>query len=357
MRTTKAKATTTATTTAITGASGWAAAGLLGLAGVLGAGACSGQAPGEGDGGDGGAGGWTPPTYGDDFAAVWRDGRAELAGYDLTYPRYGQPRTGTAVMVTVTEPFNGEKRVKADAAGDETYEVVKLNLAEDFQTGVYDYNLMTSVFVATESANGLPAGSPTKVSFSAQEWCGQVFQQALFSKPRRGRSGVELATYSYFEDEADRPMDRMDHPAGGLAEEALVLWARGLAGPTLGRGESVELPVFRGLAVQRLGHVGPAWVAATLSRGEETEAIDTPSAGAFDCEVYRARVEGRDYAFYVDAAADGQRRIVKMTRSDGYALVLRGVERLPYWRLNGNADEAELEKFGMPRGGAARGGG
>ncbi|MEM9883181.1 MAG: septum formation inhibitor Maf, partial [Planctomycetota bacterium] len=89
---------------------------------------------------------WMPPAYGEDFGAVWYDGRAEMASYRLTYPRYGELREGTAVAVTVTEPFNGEQRVKADAVGDETYGVLKLNLMEDFPTGVYEYNLMTSVF-------------------------------------------------------------------------------------------------------------------------------------------------------------------------------------------------------------------
>ena len=326
-----------------------AAIGILATLTWAGSGACSGQG---GEDGAGGAGSrsWASPDYGSAFAETWRDGKAELAGYDLTYPRYGELRRGTAVAVTVTEPFNGEKRVKADAAGEGTYEVVKLNLAEDFQTGVYDYNLMTSVFVATESANGLPAGSATKVSFSAQEWCGQVYQHAWFGRPGRARPGVRLVWHSYFEQEADGTA-LMDHPAGGIAEDALMLWARGLAGPGLEAGAGARWPVFRSLAVQRLGHVGPAWVEAALSRDAETARVRTP-AGEFGCDVYRAEVEGREYAFYVDTAEGGDRRVVKVTRSDGYELVLRGVERLPYWRLNGNADEGQLEEFGVSRRGA-----
>lgn len=298
---------------------------------------------------------WTPPEYGQAFNAVWRDGNAELASYALTYPRYGELRTGTAVAVTVTEPFNPRKRVKADQPGEGTHGVIKLNLIEDFQTGVYDYNLMTSVFVATESANGLPAGSPTKVSFSSQEWCGQVFQQALFSKSKRGTPGVRQTVRSYFESEADRDTV-MDHPAGGMSEDALMLWARGLAGPTVATSrDSVELPVYRSMAVQRLGHVPAGWDRATLSRGDVLVTIET-AAGTFECEVLSAEVTGeagdRSYAFYVDVAEDGDRRLVKMTRSDGYAMELVGVERLPYWRLNGNADERELEKIGLERRGA-----
>ncbi len=292
---------------------------------------------------------WTSPAYDAAFSEVWHDGRAEMAAYDLTYPRYGELRTGTAVAITVTEPFDPEKRVKAYAVGQDTYGVVKLNLAEDFQTGVYDYNLMTSVFVATEPANGLPAGSPTKVSFSSQEWCGHVYQQSLFSKPRRGQAGVETTWHSYFESEADRNNHRMDHPRGGIAEDALMLWARGLAGPALEPGQSVEVPIFRSLAVQRLGHVEPAWIDGTLTRTADSVEVQTPEAGTYTCDVMTAEVDGRSYQFFVNAAEGEDRQIIKVTRSDGYELVLRGIERLPYWGLNDNADERELEKFNVSR--------
>ncbi|HEX8953647.1 MAG TPA: hypothetical protein VF945_17440, partial [Polyangia bacterium] len=39
----------------------------------------------------------------DDFWKVWGDGKAELDGYALVEPRYGQPREGTAVAIFVTE--------------------------------------------------------------------------------------------------------------------------------------------------------------------------------------------------------------------------------------------------------------
>jgi len=294
---------------------------------------------------------WTPPSYGEDYAKTWRDGSAELASYAMTTPRYGELRTGTAVAITVTEPFNPTARVKADAAGGDTFDVIKLNFVEDFQTGVYDYNLMTSVFIAAEPVHGLPAGSATKVSFSSQEWCGHVYQQALFSRAKRGTPGVRQTSHSYFEGEADQQLD-MDHPAGGFAEDALILWARGLAGPTLEPGESVELPMYRSVATQRLEHAPAKWDAATLTRAGKTVAVTTP-AGEFTCEIFVAAVASdkgdRQHTFYIDTAPDGDRRLVKMTRSNGYELQLLGVERLPYWNLQGNADERELKKIGLER--------
>ena len=41
------------------------------------------------------------------FWKTWGDGQAELSGYDLTYPRYGQLRKGVAVTIFVSETFAG----------------------------------------------------------------------------------------------------------------------------------------------------------------------------------------------------------------------------------------------------------
>lgn len=288
---------------------------------------------------------WTGPAFGQDFGAVWYDGKAEMAHYRLTYPRYGEQRDGTAVAITVTEPFRHDARVKADRPSEQDYNVVKLNLVEDFGTGVYDYNLMTSVFVTTRPAHGMPAGSASKVSFSAQEWCGHAYQQALFGQPERsGDRVVRYSLNSYFDGEADR-QETQPMPAGALSEDALYLWARGLAGPTLEPGASIKLPVYRSLAVQRLRHQAPAWETATLSRGETTESVSTP-AGTFDCERYTAAVRGsrgeRVWTFDVDATTP-ERRLVRVTRSDGYKLDLVAVERMPYWQLNREGHEQRLE--------------
>ena len=291
---------------------------------------------------------WTPPSYDENYVKTWHDGNAELASYTLTYPRYGELRTGTAVMVTVTEPFDPTARVKADALRDDTYSVIKLNLAEDFQTGVYDYNLMTSVFVATESANGLPPGSPTKVSFSSQEWCGHVYQQALFGQTKPGTPSAQQTSHSYFEGEADQHLD-MEHPQSGLAEDALILWARGLAGPALKPGESIDVPMYRSLAVQRLQHVRAQWDRATLSVRKDLTPLRTASGEDLAVRIYDATVFSdvgdRQYTFYIDS----HRRLMKMTRNDGYELELIDIERLPYWRLHDNADERELKKIGLTR--------
>jgi len=291
---------------------------------------------------------WTPPAYdAQSFKSIWYDGHAELASYALTYPRYGELRTGTAVAITVTEPFNPAKRVKADRVEANSYNVIKLNLVEDFQTGVYDYNLMTSVFAAMEPVNGLSAGAATKVSFSSQEWCGHVYQQALFSGIRDGKQGVRQTSHSYFETEADESKT-LDHPQGGIAEDALILWARGLAGPSLKPGESINVPVYRSMAIQRLLHMPATWDSTVLTHHQSEHSIQTP-LGTYTCTQMTAKIQSdagaREYTFYVEK--NDHRRLIAMERNDGYRLTLTGVDRMTYWSQHGNKDETELKRLNL----------
>ncbi|MEL6545566.1 MAG: hypothetical protein AAFQ82_13125, partial [Myxococcota bacterium] len=75
------------------------------------------------------------PRFDDAFWDHWGDGKAELAGYDLTYNRYGQSRSGVAISIFVTETFSNQARVKADPGmhpKSDEYPVMKLNLVKDY---------------------------------------------------------------------------------------------------------------------------------------------------------------------------------------------------------------------------------
>lgn len=304
---------------------------------VCGAGAGGGQGP---------APDAAAPELGDAFWDHWGDGRAELAGYDLVTRRYGEERRGTAVAIFVTEPFSEEARVKAERTGPGTFQVLKLNLVQDFPTGVYDYNLMTSAFVALEPAAGLSAGAPVKVSFSGQEWCGHVYQQAIFR-----RDGVDHVLHSYFEGEADR-RDTLEARSGGTSEDVLPLWARGLAFPEVAPGDTVTVPALTSLERSRLAHVEAAWEEAELSRAADVREVTVP-AGTFRVREARATLRGpageRSWSFLVEEEAP--RRIVAWETGDGERAELLGADRMPYWELNGPGGEEHLERFGLrPRG-------
>jgi hypothetical protein len=276
------------------------------------------------------------------FWKTWGDGKAELAAYDLTFTRYGAPRGGVAVAIFVPEIFSNELRVKADPgkhpAADE-FPVMKLNLVQDFPTGIYDYNLMTSAFSTLAAVNGHPAGAPAKVSFSSQEWCGQAYAQLLFDS-----DAIRHESHSYFDGEADQA-GKLAYPVGGVSEDALLLWARGWAAPRLGPGESREVPILRSLAYARLRHKPTDWAKATLSRAAQPARAVVP-AGTFTADVYRAAIRGGPtWTFHVERSAP--HRIVQWERSDGEKAVLIRGARLKYWEMNAKGQERSLAEIGL----------
>ncbi len=135
------------------------------------------------------------PAATPDFKVYWNDGKAEISSYTLQQSRYGELHEGEATMIFVTEPFSKSKQVKLDNYKNykDKVEVLKLNAVRKFNTGIYPYSTMTSIFSPYESS-----GQALKVSTSVQEWCGHAFMQ--FN--RRGNK-IKIAGKSYFESEGD----------------------------------------------------------------------------------------------------------------------------------------------------------
>jgi hypothetical protein len=129
----------------------------------------------------------------------WYSGKAEITSYKLQQSRYGELRSGSAVFIFVTEPFSRSKQVKLDnpsSAGDDKVSVLKLNSTRKFNTGIYPYSLMQSVFTPADLYNN---PKTIKTSMSGQEWCGHVFQQLNLSN-----EGYDVSQFSYFESEGDK---------------------------------------------------------------------------------------------------------------------------------------------------------
>jgi hypothetical protein len=272
-----------------------------------------------------------------DFWKHWGDGRAEVNGYRLTQPRYGAAREGTAVYVFVTESFSDRLRVKADPSrhpDDAVYPVMKLNVVRDFNTGIYDYNVMTSTFLRV--ATGWPVA---KVSFSSQEWCGHVWHQIV---PRGGR--VDGVFHSYFDGEADGSED-LHLPEGAVFEDALPVLLRGLEEAFLEAGESRSVPFLPSMLHSRLTHTPLAWTTAEISRSENTETVIVP-AGRFEVTAYTVEGEdGRRLTFAIEAAPP--HRLIRQTGPGGEELALKGSSRMAYWKLNAPGSEKHLEEIGL----------
>jgi len=135
-----------------------------------------------------------------EFSDYWFQGQAELTSYKLEQARYGEVHPGSAVLIFVTEDFSGQKQVKLDnpqQAGTDAVKVLKLNATRKFNTGVYPYSMMASVFTPL---NYEPS-STLKITASSQEWCGHTFSQLN----NRG-NGFQMSLKSYFESEGDKEL-------------------------------------------------------------------------------------------------------------------------------------------------------
>lgn len=281
------------------------------------------------------------PSFDAEFWGLWGDGQAEISSYRLTIPRYGEPRPGIALTIFVTEPFLEKLRVKADSgAAADAFPVLKLNLIKDFQTGIYDYNEMTSSFVGLKPSGKRPAGALTKASFSSQEWCGHVYHQLLFGPER-----IAETLHSYFEGEADNERELV-MPADGVSADQLPLWARGMAAPAIQPGQQLEVAYLPSLEFSRHAHKPLRWGRARLLRELEPEKIVVP-AGRFDAEVFRVEeIDGFRTTYWVQA--EQPRLLLKWESSSGEEAEMVKSARLKYWELNGPDGVRAMRDIGLP---------
>ena len=282
------------------------------------------------------------PAFTEDFWRRWGDGKGELSGYDLIFPRYGELRKGVAITVFVTETFSNSLRVKSDPGNHpktDEFPVMKLNLVEDFSTGIYDYNLLTSAFVALSPVNGRAAGSPTKVVFSSQEWCGGVWGQLLFDS-----GSARLTSHSYFDGEADQSRV-LAVPSDALSGDALLLWARGFAAPVLSPGDRREVPFVRSIEAARLGHRPVETIHATLSREAGSARVTVP-AGTFDVDRRTVEIAGGP-TWKIAVESSEPHRVIQWETSDGEKASLLASDRLEYWKLHSEKDLPALGHLGL----------
>jgi hypothetical protein len=277
------------------------------------------------------------------FWIRWADGQAELSSYRLTTPRYGEPRSGTAVLVYVLEEMDRETWIKNDrgTVPDERRTVVmKLNHAAQFQTGVYPYSVMTSVF-SPVGVLGRERFAPTRIVLTSQEWCGQVYHRIM---PRADRFESELRSYFSSEGEISRNVSTRPY---ALYEDALLIQLRELDDPFAGGGDwSGDL--VPSLWHMRRTHRPLAPVPATIERSDGTLENGIPVT-RFDL-----RYDGLRRTFEVEKS--WPRRILRWMTSEGELAELVETERLRYWEQNAEADETYRQRFGLqPRGWAVLG--
>jgi hypothetical protein len=278
-----------------------------------------------------------------DFWAHWGDGKAEISAYGLVQPRYGKLHEGGhAVLIFVTEDFSWSERVKADPGqhpADDVRPVLKLNSSRTFDTGIYTYDVMTSVFARVDPGDGMAALDPIKISFSAQEWCGMVYDELTM-----GPGAVRVVGHTYFDGDT-RPPATLKVPADLVYGDELPILVRGLKGDLVAPGASVTVPFLPSRMTDRFAHVAPKVGKATISRAAARADVTVP-AGTFAVERWTIAVDGGETTTFAVEAAE-PRRIVAWETSAGERAELRGSERLPYWQLNNPGDRDLRARLGL----------
>jgi hypothetical protein len=249
----------------------------------------------------------------------WYQGKAELATYSVEQERYGQMRPAEQVMIYVSEDFSKRKQVKLDdpkAAGPDAVKVLKVNTVRRFNTGIYDYSLMQSVFTPM-------AGGPTmKTTTSVQDWCGHVFTQFNHDAARKGYRARDL---SYFESDGDQD--------AVVSSEILEdgLWTEIRLDPNkIPKGRQSLVP---GTFYSRLRHQAhtpqPATIALETSGTEQTLTV---------------KYEKIDRSLSITTEAKAPYRLLRWEERDNGKVSSKGTLKAlrlePYWQQNSNQFDA-----------------
>lgn len=252
-------------------------------------------------------------------------GQAEIATYSLKKARYQGIHPGETVLVFVTEPFLIEKQVKADyPTSENSVKVLKMNRVDRFTTGIYDYSQFTSVFTPYEKYE---AKFPLKITMGSQDWCGQSFTQI------NNRDGFVYDHKSYFESEGDTSF-KIEYV---ITEDNIMNLLR-ISKEILPIG---KFEIFPSISYLRTSH-------KEIKNYQAKGSITITETGfVYNYEIPELR---RNVNFYV--TTENQNRIIKweetyptvfddVLRTSIYEL--KGVEVLPYWKLN-KTEDAEIRK-------------
>ena len=254
-----------------------------------------------------------------------------MSGYRITTNRYGEPRQGELVLIYVTEPHDGRILIKDDAV-DKVNKVnmLKLNVSLKFRTGIYPYSLMTSIFSPVDTARR-ERFAPAKISFSAQEWCGHVYQ---VWKPTPG--GFSSEVRSYFASEGDKTETVPTKP-DALYEDALLIQLRELDG-AFNQKKNWSGDFVPSIWTFRKGHRAARPIDGTIVRS--TAEFNGKAVTLF--EIAYAQVKRKVYV-----EREFPRRILGWTTNDGEQATLLKTARLPYWQLNHLGNESYLKEIGL----------
>jgi hypothetical protein len=276
------------------------------------------------------------------FWSFWSDSKAEIGYYKGTQMRYGEMRPCKSFLIFVTEPFNGEKQVKADnaEANNKIYTaVMKLNHVKRFQTGIYTYSIMSSVFTPVTPCvvnnSTYNVGAPLKITFTGQEWCGMTFHQVN----RQADKSMKSRSNSYFESEGDREETLKSDEATLFGDDAFIA-VRELTRP-LNIGAITFYPT---LEHARISHKPLAPEQATIGKKDVNTRFRGTNMPAVEWTI---AAQNGTWKFTVEKQYP--RRILAFEYTEQGKVIekaeLQESTRLAYWKLNSLSDEHFLTEL------------
>ncbi len=268
----------------------------------------------------------------DRFTQVWHQGDAEISTYRIDEMRYGESHRGVRIMIYVVEPMCFKSHlcpydyIKPDnsAHRHKSIQVMKLNDLRKFATGIYGYSAMTSAFSTIEAKKGVPRMATMKVAFTAQEWCGTVYERML--RKKKTYTGM---LHSYFESEGETRYS-LTHNEKVEAEDNLWILIRELRGGLLAPGESKKMRIIPSKWSRRKTHAEPKIETVELQKStpqEQKTALGSIQAHRFTWSGPRGTT-----AVWVEKAYP--HRILSWKEADGSTGEIMASRREKYWEQN-----------------------
>jgi hypothetical protein len=266
------------------------------------------------------------------FDEYWYDGNGEISSYKISQARYGEMREGNSVLVFVTEPFLKKKQVKADQPDDQnSISVLKLNHTKKFNTGIYPYSIMTSVFFPVQVKKNEHA---LKVTNSVQEWCGQVFAQL------NNRSDFEVEARSYFESEGDQNF----HLKKSALEDEL--WAKIRVNPnSLPIGDLMLIPSMEFVRLKHIELKAYPATATLKKQGDITTYSITYSSLKRTLSISFAQDFPHQITSWKDSYTSGWGKGAKQLTTTAE---LTKTLKIPYWNYNSNTSVYLRDSLDLP---------
>jgi hypothetical protein len=208
-------------------------------------------------------------------------------------------------------------------------------MTRKFNTGIYPYSMMTSVFTPVDLKKH---PNTLKITSSSQEWCGHTFMQADLKK-----GNFEVSLHSYFESEGDQNF-KIDEV---MPEDEI--WNRiRIAPKSLPVGDIVLLP---STVYARLRHTDfkPEEATATLETDSDNQDLMTYNIQYKSLDRTLKIVFQKEFPFQIEAWEESN---MSGWGSNAKKLTTKAVHKksimLDYWNKHNNEDlvlrkELELE--------------